>query len=207
MFYSLFYCPADGRYLILGGQHISGAVKLVRDKMMHDAGLKDDSTLPEAYRNVRGVVLKVATPLHALVQAAGFHQSAQQDVVEVTFGDVCRFFVRTSEMKQARGEDAALTDEEVVGVLQAMGLIRGDREIMKEQEKLGMSSDEAAEHLQRTKYNMTQKYRSTARYAIANQNHIGPLITKMDEFNRAVKEREAPPFRVELFREKNRITC
>ena len=192
---------ADGRYMILGGQHIAGACKMLREKLMAESGAADDSGLPEAYRNVRGVVLKVATPLHALVQAAGFHQSTQQDVFEVTFADVCRFFVRASEQKQLRGGEPGLTDDEVVSALQALGLIRGDKEIMNDQEKMGMSSDEAADHLIRVKYNATQKWRSTARFAVANQSNISALLTKMEEFNK-VKQKEVPPFRAELFREK-----
>ena len=156
--------------MLIGGQHITGACKWMRQKMLRDADSSDDSELPEAYRVVEAVVFKVNTPLHALINAAGYHQSCQQDNVETSFPDVVHFFGKQSAMKVVNHQgDPLLNDDEVVACLQAIGLVRGDRELIREQEGLGLSNDKAVEHAITVRYNLCQLWRSSARFAVANQ--------------------------------------
>ena len=188
--------------MIIGGQHIAGACKWMRQKLLRESDTTDDSELPESYRVVQAVVFKVTTPLHALILAGGYHQSCQQDNVEPSFGDVLRFFGKQSALKvQNHQGDPLLTDDKVVCSLQAIGLVRGDRDIIREQEAMGMTNDKAVEHTLTVRYNLCQLWRSTARFTVANTAILSELLTKVEHLNAQIRDRDLPPFRPQTFRE------
>ena len=187
--------------MIIGGQHISGACTYMRNKLFSESDAVGDAELPLPYRVVSAVVLKSNTPLHALVNAAGYHQSTQQDNIETSFTDVMRIFARQSYHNSKRNpRNIFLTDEEVCACIQAMGLIRGDKDIMRQQDSVSVSNDQAMNHIIKVRTNMVQMWRSTSRFTIANKSHLQELINKIDQLNE-VKEKELPPFRPQTFRE------
>lgn len=129
--------------MLLGGQHIAAACLWMRKKLLKDNPNMQDKNLPEAYQCVRGVVLRVDTPRRALISAAGYHQSTQQDSVACTMGDVMKMMGRYSAEKQVRGRGAQLADEEVMACLSAMGFDRGNEELLHGTSKTEMSLDKA----------------------------------------------------------------
>ena len=102
---------------------------------MKDGGLQNDSSLPRPYRVVSAIVLRQDTPSHALTSAAGWHQATQQDSIETSMGDVARMFVRHLDQQRIARRNpnlSTLTDDDVLSVLQMVGLVRGDRSVAAE---------------------------------------------------------------------------
>ena len=172
--------------------------------MMQDQHLTSDDSLPTPYRMVRSVVLRTNTPLEALISAAGYHQSCQQDTVVPSFSDVLLMFHRQYQHKlqhpDNHGHQPALTDEDVFGCLTSVGIAKGDEALQREAEDLDMTQDEALQHASRARYNAIQAWRSSARFACANTDRIESLTKKIDFLN-VVREKDIPPFRSQVFRE------
>ena len=134
----------------MGGQHISAACLWMRKKMKKDQPNLRDANMPAAYVHARAVVLKVDTPRRALVSAAGYHQSTQQDSVSCLMTDVMKMMGRYSAEKQNITGRSSLSDDELLGCLTAMGLERGNREILKKSEGQTMSAEKAMEFEEKT---------------------------------------------------------
>ena len=119
--------------------------------------------------------------------------------METPFTDVMRIFIRQYRIKISRNSgDPMLTDDEVCLCLQAMGLIRGDRDIIKERESIGLTESEAQDYARRVRYNLIQLWRSSSR--IANIDILNDLLPKIDQLNN-VGENEISPYREQAFRE------
>ena len=128
--------------MILGGQHITSAVFWMRRHLLKQKVPVDK--LPLSYQVVRAIVLKVNTPHRCLVAAAGHHQSVQHDSVEPSITDVMRRMGQYSAEKVKRNLSERLKDEEIYNVLQQMGLVRGQQDILtSSKDTVGMTPDEA----------------------------------------------------------------
>ena len=225
-FASLSILHADGRHMLLGGQHISAACFWMRNKLLSDNPGRTEETLPLAYQVVRAVVMKSDAPRRALISAAGYHQSIQHDSQAPLMTDVMRMIGRYCAEKQNRSGSPQLTDDELANCLQAIGLMSGSREVLG-QAHVDLTQDEAmkleekvvcacaqcgfewvcecrngrflcAPFLQR--YNLIQLWRSTCRFVEANLHPLPALLTKLDVLNRSDTLDNAP-FRPQLLRE------
>ena len=144
--------PSDGQYLVLGGQHICAAVRHMRDRLMANRpGGGDD--LPLCYRVVRGLVLRIDTPIRCSRQAAGWHQSTQQDCVDPSMTDVMRCMAKYVTQKRRKGLSDKLTEEEIFTVLMEMGLVRGNSSVLQKggvNQPIDMTPDEASDLQEKT---------------------------------------------------------
>ena len=97
-----------------------------------------------SYRVVHAMVLKVNIPHRCLVAAAGHHQSVQHDTVEPSITDVMRRMGQYSVEKAKRNLSERLKDEDIYNLLQQMGLVRGQQELLTSStDTVGMTPDEA----------------------------------------------------------------
>ena len=123
------HCPViDGRHLLLGGAHISAALKFMRQTLMQEQF--NDDQLPISYKFVDAIVLTSKTPLPVMQQASGWHQSCQHDTIPMTITDVMKLAAHQLELRRREGSrknQSHLSDEDVALVLTTIGLIRGTR--------------------------------------------------------------------------------
>ena len=138
--------------MVLGGQHFLGALLKMRMKYLSISGV-NEGDLPEAYRVVHTLVLRVDAPWSACRSAAGAHQAMQHDSVESSVADMMSVLLEmiTEKSQKFNSIFLTLTDEELWGALQAMGVVRGSREVLKKS-KADMSQDEALEYEKKQVY-------------------------------------------------------
>ena len=116
----------ENKFAVIGGQHISKAVKLLyweyRDKQYKP------SDIPTAVSVVHAEVLQSATPVQLCRLAAGHHQKLQMQSVECSTEDICRHLARTMERKGYDPESGqpGLTEAELYVACETMGICKED---------------------------------------------------------------------------------
>ena len=129
--------------MLLGGQHIAAACIHMRKQYKMNHPNVADIEMPAAYFRARAVVLRVDTPRRALISAAGYHQSTQQDSVLCQMSDVMKMMGRYSSEKLTQCGSGNLNDDELLGCLISMGLERGNKDILKSKQDVAMTEDKA----------------------------------------------------------------
>ena len=86
---------ADTRFAVLGGQHISAAIRAVYVNMVEKKGYKPED-VPEAMKCVHAEVLRVDCPNTIASLAAGQHQRQQHDTMDVNTADILKMMVQRS---------------------------------------------------------------------------------------------------------------
>ena len=99
--------------MVLGGQHFLGAVLKMR--MYLSISGVNEGDLPEAYRVVHTLVLRVDAPWSACRSAAGAHQAMQHDSVESSVADMMSVLLEMITEKSQKFNTIFLTDEELWG--------------------------------------------------------------------------------------------
>ena len=127
--------------MLLGGQHIAAACHWMRKKILSENPTMREEQLPNSYRVCRAVVMKMDTPRRALISAAGYHQSTQQDSHPPTTADVLRMISRYNAEKLTNTGSAVISDDDLGNCMQAMGLLKGAETQMAG--NIDMSLDEA----------------------------------------------------------------
>ena len=128
---------------MLGGQHISAAVRALYEKRTRDQGLEEqDLQLPQTH--VMAEVLRADTPMSVAQIAAGQHQRHQTNVKCINSFDIMSMMATESEKKLKSAGTAFLDDSELFVTLDKMGVVNeGKMEPGKEKGKGKMKPADA----------------------------------------------------------------
>ena len=131
---------SGGKFIPLGGQHISAALVQLRHHTMK--GGVDEAALPISLQYIKATVYSVDTPLPVCRAIAGHHQSTQHDVKESTVSDALSFIMDMAVQKKAAVGVSMLTDEELYETLVNFGAVRGsDKSLSKTREAMTLRED------------------------------------------------------------------
>lgn len=114
----------DGRFVPIGGQHISAALFQLIDEYKNN-GYPEDK-IPQAVRFVEAEVLLSTTPLQVARLAAGQHQSHQSNAQTISTADAFAMFQLHAAEKSTHAKSrraAFFNDAEVFEVIQELGIM------------------------------------------------------------------------------------
>jgi hypothetical protein len=108
-------------FVVIGGQHISAAVRAVFDWYKDVRKFRLDK-IPEGLTSVHAAVLEFDTPLAVCKFAAGEHQREQTDTLQVNTFDIVKHMVTVCTHQYRQGGTAFLNEDKIWEQLQSLGL-------------------------------------------------------------------------------------
>ena len=160
----------DDEYIVISGQHISAALSHVRQQYLLQQNQPGDDYVPTFLRGVSAIILQENTPMQALINAAGFHQSTQRHTTGIMVTDFMRALVRHRQLQQCTC--GTISDEDILPILVFVGLTR-------QSELTGEHGLEYFEHSPGHLDELLYLWRPVAYFSIANTGHIHRLIEAM----------------------------
>ena len=127
----------DGHFVLLGGQHVSAALKNIKDDMR-----KSGLAIPPTIGQVKALVLHQGTSKRLCLLAAGHHQTLQTNTTPVEVVDICNAIIEAARQKERTSGVAMLTDEQLYSILVSCGLHKGDETLLNKE--VGAVSAESA---------------------------------------------------------------
>ena len=115
------YILTDDQYAVIGGQHISAAVKKLYKEYLEKGWKHQD--IPEVVRTVQAEILAHETPIQLVRLAAGEHQRLQSETRECSTYDIVRMLGRAIRQKIDKGDSEVLSDAELFLIVQTMGVV------------------------------------------------------------------------------------
>ena len=108
--------------MVLGGQHISRAIRLIYEDYINRRGWQEDD-IPEPIRFVHAEVLRPDCPSQIARLAAGQHQHQQHNGKDIKKYDIMGMLVLVAEKKLAEVHRAYLDDAKLFETLDSLGMV------------------------------------------------------------------------------------
>ena len=112
---------SDNNYVVLGGQHISAALRAVYDQYTESKGYEDDD-VPNVFRAVEAEILRKDIPTELACLAAGLRQQVQNATRETNTLDVVQMMSKEMLRRMERGERPQLNEEELYLLLNQLSI-------------------------------------------------------------------------------------
>lgn len=117
----IIFSSTDQRYVVLGGQHISAAVRAVYEHYTEAKGYQDED-VPDVFKAVEAEILRRDIPLPLAALAAGLHQREQNATRETNTLDIIQMMCIQMKEKKAKNERVQLNDEELYLLLRQLSV-------------------------------------------------------------------------------------
>ena len=111
---------------MLGGQHISAAVRAVYHSKLQDQGLQEDD-LPQSQSHVMAEILRPDTPISVAQLAAGQHQRHQSNVKSINTFDIMSMMATECEKNLKSKSTPFMDDNQLYVTLEKMGVVNEER--------------------------------------------------------------------------------
>ena len=121
--YLSFCLFTEDKFVVIGGQHISRAVKETYDEYKRNRFREED--IPSALTVVEAEVLDYETPIQLVQLAAGNHQKLQSERREMNTENMCRMLSQTMSRRKydVGASGVSWSEAELFLALETMGIV------------------------------------------------------------------------------------